>query len=252
MSNDYSLIIETMNIVSSSDLEVLEESKTDANKPKVKFRSKLQEQNVKNQNNRVYSQSICENIVNQLSPKANSRSLLMEIDHPLLSDQAAMKKRANIIELKNCGSLISNITFENGKVIGDVETLSGFKGPDLARLIYDDKVDIGFSLRAMGSIKKRHDNVLEVTAPMKAITYDVVTNPSFSDARILQFIPENDYSLLKEDSMNLMYESEDIELAKNDQINFESSGMYCVESFVDDIISDKLLSVLGKKINFNI
>lgn len=248
----YSFILETVNIVNSSDFCVIEESKTESGRPKMAFRTKLQEQNVKNANSRLYTQAICEHIVNDLTPKVNSRSLLMEIDHPMSGTPEEIKRRAAIVELKNSGALIRNIKLENGIIEGEIETLSGFKGPDLASIILNDHVDIGFSLRALGSVQKRQDGILEVTTPMKAITYDIVTNPSFSDARIMQFIPETDLSNARADSMSFICENEDIELVKNDQVFYESDSIYCIESFVDQIIAEQILNVIGTKIKFNI
>jgi hypothetical protein len=82
---------------------------------------------VKNKNNRYYSSAICESIVNQLSPKASGRSLLMEIDHPLFvsADPEVLKKRASIIEINNCAAMIREIGFKNNKISCVFETLSG-------------------------------------------------------------------------------------------------------------------------------
>jgi hypothetical protein len=75
----FGFLFEQTVVVPNSKLEILEESVTDDNRARVHFRSLLQESGVKNQNHRVYSSTVCESIVAQLSPKAKSRNLLMEV-----------------------------------------------------------------------------------------------------------------------------------------------------------------------------
>src|SRR6056297_4333455 len=176
-NNTYCFLFETTSIVPNSDIEILEEVKTEGGGKKVSFKSRLQESNVRNQNKRIYDDTVCENIVEQLGPKAKSRSLLCEIDHPMGSgaDPAAMKRRAAIIEVKNCGAVIREIQFKNGENTGILETLSSFRGPDLHKLITDDKVDIGWSLRALGGVTPLQDGTLKVNSPIRAITYDIVS-----------------------------------------------------------------------------
>ena len=95
------------------------------------------------------------------------------------NEQEAIKKRAVVVELKNCGSLVSDIFMEGNEVYGIVETLSGFRGPDLRDLIVKDKANIGFSLRMFSRVEPHAtlEGVMEVKTPLKPITYDVVTNP---------------------------------------------------------------------------
>ncbi|MFA7202784.1 MAG: hypothetical protein WC188_03635 [Candidatus Caldatribacteriota bacterium] len=76
----YNFIFERTSIVKNHDIEILEETKIGDGKSKISARAYLQESEVKNKNNRYYTSAICESIVNQLAPKAQSRSLLMEVD----------------------------------------------------------------------------------------------------------------------------------------------------------------------------
>jgi hypothetical protein len=77
----YDFLIETPLYVPNNELIILEENTTDNGDKKLKFKTRLQEANTINANKRRYSTTICESIVNQLTPKANSRQLLQEIDH---------------------------------------------------------------------------------------------------------------------------------------------------------------------------
>jgi hypothetical protein len=75
----FAFLFEQTCIVPNSEIEILEESFTADKKPRLRFKTRLQESDVKNQNNRRYSGPVCESIVQQLSPKAQSRNLLMEV-----------------------------------------------------------------------------------------------------------------------------------------------------------------------------
>ncbi len=57
----------------------------------------------------------------------------------------------------------------------------------------EDKANIGFSVRMFGKLRQHPtiQEVVEVVSPLKAITYDVVTNPSHKGAHIISFIPES-------------------------------------------------------------
>lgn len=239
----YSYLIEQTNVVKNNDLHVITESVTDSGTPKVVFKATLQEAGVINQNKRRYSSAICESIVDQLSPKATSRNLLMEVDHPMSGTEDEMKRRAGIVKLSECGCILREIKMQpDGKVVGIIETLSGFKGPDIARLITEDKVDIGFSLRALGGVTPTGDGILEVTSPIRAITYDIVSNPSHKNAKILQFIPESDTSFMNDSSSashSVLFESADFDadrlILENDNVNLPLFENFSLE-FLDSVI----------------
>ncbi len=170
-SKTYAIIVEQTTTIPRSEIEVIEESGSGKNR-KIAFKSRLQESNVRNQNKRIYDNLVCENIVSQLGPKAKSRNLLCEIDHPMFnsgSDPTAMKRRATIIEIKNCGAVIRNMEFKDGQILGEIETLSSFRGPDLTKLIMDDKIDIGWSLRALGAVSPMQDGTLKVMNEIRPI-----------------------------------------------------------------------------------
>ncbi len=143
--------------------------------------------------------------------------------HPFVASNGgnddSFKKRAVIVELKNCGSIIRNLYIEGKDVIAEIETLSGFRGPDLRNVLVEDKIPIGFSLRMFGRVKP-HDTmngVMEVTTPLKAITYDVVTNPSHSSARVMSFLTEsNNYDSFIQESEEYVTESLDELMLENE------------------------------------
>jgi len=89
--------------------------------------------------------------------------------HPMVAskDPGLMKRRAGTVEYKSCGCLLRNIYMEGENIIGEIETLSGFLGPDVAKMVLYDKVNLGFSLRALGSVNTLPDGTIEVLTPIK-------------------------------------------------------------------------------------
>lgn len=195
MSNNSSIIFELSSIATASDISIVKEDYNKETKTsKLIFKAKLQTAEEVNANKRYYSKNVCNLIVDDLKPQATSRSLFQEIDHPAsFGTETDQKRRALTIQLSNCGSLIRDIYVDGPHIIGEVETLSGFRGPDLYSLIKEDKANIGFSVRMFGKMKPHPtiQEVSEVCTPLRAITYDVVTNPSHKNARIMEFIPES-------------------------------------------------------------
>ena len=252
--SNHFFIFEQTSVVPNSQIDILEESTTPDGRPKIAYRCRLQESNVKNSNRRIYSNEICESIVDKLSGKANSRSLLMEIDHPMFAagsaDPMQLKKRATVVEINNCGAVMRNIGFKNGEIIGEMETLSGFKGPDLANLITRDKIDIGFSLRALGGVTPLQDGTLMVNNPIMPITYDVVSNPSHTNARIMEFLPESDMSIL-ENMDSVLCEGNELNLLEAEHITI-CDGNTCVRRFIDDVITEQFMTIIGKGVKFRI
>ncbi len=186
------ILFEYFQPVSHNDIVVLEDTKMGGT-PKAKFKVRLQTLQERNNNGRYYDLSIGKEIAETLSPKAKSRTLFMEVDHPMTGgDELLARKRAVTVELKNCGALISSIGVKNNDIIGEAETLSGFLGPDLYKTIMYDKADIGFSLRMFGRTQlEENTGITRVVRPIRPITYDVVTNPSHGTAKILEFVTED-------------------------------------------------------------
>lgn len=75
----FNYIVEPLNS-KNSNLKVLSENTSPDGSLKIIFKACLQTADERNQNHRIYSHRVCESICEQLSPKAKSRSLLMEVD----------------------------------------------------------------------------------------------------------------------------------------------------------------------------
>lgn len=237
MKKQMCILLDVCQPVGYSDIEIIEATtKTSSGVPKVVFKARLQTLEEKNQNGRYYSQAIGREIVETLKPKAKGRSLFQEIDHPMtVGDQNSSKRRAVTVEMKNCGSLIRDIYIEGNEIIGEVETLSGFLGPDVYNLIVHDKADIGYSLRMFGRVETEGATGLaKVVRPIRPITYDTVTNPSHSTARIMEFLPEDINGFINQKpNMELLNEST-LSIDNLDMQDINES----VYDYVDRIVQD--------------
>jgi len=175
----------------SSDIQLIEESIQPGGQYKCIFRAKLQEADIINNNKRVYPAETLEAVAEQLKEKALQRKLVGEMDHPQpQGDQASKIKRSSTISLDRACILITDIEWDGSSIYGICETLSNTKGMDLYCLL-KDKVTIGFSLRAFGETRNKGAGVVEVIAKgIKALTYDVVANPSHDSSVITEMIQE--------------------------------------------------------------
>ena len=250
-NNEFCFLFEvTSQISPTNNINIISESVNEDGNTKIVFETILQTANQKNGNRRIYSKSICESIVRLLSQKTKQNSLMMEIDHPMfVSDSPeTLKKRAAVVEINNCAAKLRKVFMRGYDIIGEVESLSGFRGPDFANLVARDKVNIGFSLRALGSVEPLTDGTLMVKEPIRPITYDIVSNPSHANARILKFLPENYNEYIPCESISLM---ESVGELDQEQVMICEGGI-CVKKFVDEIIDETFLDVISKNVKFMI
>lgn len=217
------LIFESFEPISNNQLMILEDTKISGT-PKARFKVRLQTLEEKNNNGRWYDSMIGREIVETLRPKALGRKLYMEVDHPMAAgDDNFARKRAITVELKNCGALISELGIKGKEIIGEAETLSGFLGPDFYKTIMYDKADIGFSLRMFGRTQVEESTGLtRIVKPIRPITYDIVTNPSHSTAKIMEFVTEDINSFLIDSSVNAQLINETTLI--NDDLQLEDAN----------------------------
>ena len=182
-------------LVDPSKTIILEETSIGFGISKIKMKVTLQEKDVVNNNRRSYDEEILKLIVAQLGPKATERKLLAELDHPIQQvDNIEEKlKRTATISLGRACLLFTKLEFDGKYIVAECETLTTEKGKILYSLI-KDKVVFGFSLRALGSTKTMPNGVIKVLLDgFKAITFDVVSNPSHSNAVVTEFINESTF-----------------------------------------------------------
>jgi len=257
-------LIEEMSIVGVSGME-----------KRLKFRAKLQERDVVNNNGRTYSEVVLQLIVDQLAPKATERKLLGELDHPSpqSNDKDVRLKRSSTISLQNSAVLFTKMEYDGKFIVAECETLTNRIGTDLFRLL-KDKVTIGFSLRAFGGAVIDPITKIQSIDPigLKALTFDVVSNPSHSNAVISEFITEstdiseliNNIKILKQvkdDTIEIITESTDNSLT---QFNLDGESVCscdidgsCVAGTIEESVNYLLdLSIAAKgelkKFNFQL
>jgi hypothetical protein len=238
----------------SSDYEIIEETNVPSASGglvnKAICRVKLQTAKEDNQNGRYYEVPECKEIVKILKPKAKDRSLYMEVDHPFVASDtqsSAAKLRAVRVHLNNSGALLRDIFYKDPDIIGEIETLSGFKGPDLYNIMVNDRAKIGFSIRLFARIVK--DDIsgrMYVRKPLRPITYDIVTNPSHKTASVLEFLPETDLNLGYEYNQELITEAYNI--LNEDSINIRQ--ITDVDEYHYDLINEAYEN--SKVVNFKI
>jgi hypothetical protein len=202
-------LIQESPYIPSTEIKILEEGYDESGNSKITVRAVLQTSGVKNVNGRIYSPEILASVVEQLSPKAQGRNLLAELDHPMTpsADPSVLKRRAAIVSLENACALITSLEFDGQQIIGVLEILSTPSGKVVQQLLHD-KVNIGFSLRALGTTQNAEDGTLIVQS-LRAITFDVVANPSHTEARVIEVFNEStemsdlikDFELINEEAV---------------------------------------------------
>ena len=78
----------------------------------------------------------------------------------------------------------------------------------------------------------------------------MVSNPSHANARIMEFLPETDMSLLK-NCDSIICEGQEFGLLQEDQVTICEDN-YCVRKFIDDVIAEQFMNVISKKVTFRI
>ena len=132
------------------------------------------EMDVFNQNGRKYPTDIYEQAYEELLPKIKDRKLLGELDHPIDYDEVRLSNVSHVITdcyIKESGGI--------KKVYGTVELLDTPAGK-IAQALVKAGIPLGISSRGVGSTHQVRDGV-EVSQ-LKLITYDLVAEPSFSNA----------------------------------------------------------------------
>jgi len=156
-------------VYSFGELQVISESTS--NSP-MRVRGLFQEAERVNGNKRRYPTSLLEREVKKLKPMLSERRLVGELDHP--TDE--------VVHLTNASHLITGLTMEGNKVIGEAEILNTPAGKVLQELLKAG-VKIGISSRAVGGLTfNNDDDCYEVNDNLRMITWDMVSDPSCQDA----------------------------------------------------------------------
>jgi len=142
---------------------------------KVRFKAKLQLLNSASYNGKIY---LKEPMLKGLSAKEEllkRNGWVGELDHPI---EPSLSRLLNIL-YKETSHIFKEIWTEGDEIWGILENTSNQHGLDLYAFIVKDRIPVGFSLRALGDVRKtsRGD---EVYKNIDVVTWDCVSTPSFS------------------------------------------------------------------------
>jgi hypothetical protein len=126
-----------------------------------------------NNNNRRYPKALLEREVNKMLPLIQENRLLGELDHP---------DRPNV-SLTNASHLVTNLYWQGNVLIGEAKVLNTPSGK-VAQQLIKDGVKIGVSSRGLGTLKActEFPGKFEVNEDFKAVTFDLVADPSTKGA----------------------------------------------------------------------
>jgi len=221
MSQTFQIISEAA-YIPATDIQILEENTIPGTREnRLIFRAVLQEANVVNNNKRMYPPETLQKIVEQLKDKALERKLLGELDHPQpQGDTSAKMKRSSTILLQNVCILFRKLDYVDGKIYAECETINTPSGR-IVRDLLNDKISFGFSLRAFGSTENRSGITVVLADDIKALTFDVVANPSHNTAVIQEFLSESEEQSAKEQLKELIQEMSEYKTSLEKEVHSE-------------------------------
>jgi hypothetical protein len=134
----------------------------------------IQRAGTKNQNNRVYSESILRREMDKYNVLVQERRALGELDHP---DQS-------VINLRNVSHLVTEIWWKGNDVMGKIQVLNTPSGQVLKELV-NAGVKVGISSRGTGSVRESREGTI-VEDDFNLICFDMVSEPSTHGAFMMQ------------------------------------------------------------------
>ena len=192
---------------------------------------------VKNKNNRIYTESEYVPQIKALQDKIKSSKLLGELDHPANFD----------ISLKNVSHIIEELTYDEKtkQVRGRIRLLDTEAGKQ-AKALVDAGVPLQISSRAAGAVESNGQVKIK-----QLFTYDLVADPGFANAELSRV---NESFGIANDSDIQIYEIEASELIKEDNIennkteimlNEENSKFVSAEDFnkYSEYLSEEIKSL---------
>lgn len=219
---------------------------------KVRMEAVLQTVGDLNRNKRKYRKSTIQESIDMELDRIKSKEFLGELDHPISSKP----QRQMQVLYKEASHAILELGWEGDLLVGVLETLSYGNGLKLAALVSKDKIPVGFSYRGMGDLRQISEGH-EVVGPLKTITWDSVSFPSHSRAKLRSFTESTDYSKNKKHNIYTPVKMNDsitkpiLESFDIHNIITEKNGMICTSEGVCFIPSafDAMVENHKKRIN---
>lgn len=178
------------------------------NKEKIIFECVLQTVGDVNRNKRRYTKEAINDGIRKIKDRIKEGSLLGELDHPVNKD---VQRQLQVL-YKEASHRILEVYWNGRKLMGVVETLRTPNGYILKNLA-EDKIPVGFSFRGMGEVKKLRESgqdILEVIPPLHPVTWDAVSYPSHSEAKMVRIL-ESGIALDESEIGMIKIDKEDLE-----------------------------------------
>ena len=128
----------------------------------------MQRSGAKNQNGRVYEDSILKREVDKyMNEFVKNGNAFGELDHP----------ESAIVSLKNASHIVKDLWWEGKDLMGRVELLNTPAG-NIVKEIVRAGHTIGISSRGTGSVQQTNEGTLQVQDDFELVCWDFVSNPS--------------------------------------------------------------------------
>ena len=190
MTKDNSAIFMIQEQTEANEIQILSENNNNNNSTgSVKFRAILQTMNALNRNGRNYLSEAMTPAINNFNKSIKENKYKFgELDHPVTKDPVVFTS----VLLKNASHRFLKLYTESNYIKGDMVTLHTTHGQNLYNLIEKDKINIGFSVRALGKTRRDSKGRTIVDSNVKIITYDAVSSPSDYNAYLSDRLTESD------------------------------------------------------------
>jgi hypothetical protein len=137
----------------------------------VKMKGIIQAAGKPNANNRIYPKDVLEREDRRYQELISERRALGELDHP----------DSPVVQLENVSHLVTETNWDGENLIGEIEVLDTPKGQILGKLV-ERKIKLGISSRGLGSVRRNNEGYDMVEGDFNLVCYDMVSNPSTSNA----------------------------------------------------------------------
>lgn len=144
-----------------------------------------------NANNRIYPREILEREDRRYQELIRDRRACGELDHP----------DSPVVQLENVSHLITATNWEGQNLVGEIEVLDTPKGQILGKLV-ERNVKLGISSRGLGSVRRSNEGYDMVEEDFNLVCYDMVSNPSTSNAYMHLQESVAYRTLMKQNNMN--------------------------------------------------
>tara|TARA_Y100000593_G_scaffold93081_1_gene186682 strand:- start:856 stop:1461 length:606 start_codon:yes stop_codon:yes gene_type:complete len=126
----------------------------------------MQVADTKNGNGRIYPLGVLKREMQNYMKLVRENRALGELDHP----------EDSVINLKNSSHMVTDVWFDDNKVMGKIKILDTPAG-DIARSLVNSGVQLGISSRGLGSVRETREGTV-VEHDFQLICFDLVSEPS--------------------------------------------------------------------------